>query len=104
MMGYEFATAVNTYMNDRGLEVGNIGKIDSNPDRSKHLETATTKVFGQAVDFVNLRTETYQDDSRIPSMVIKFLVNYIAFLYIILIFSSGFWDSRRRRSPKRYYY
>ncbi|KAI9346722.1 hypothetical protein DFJ73DRAFT_626223 [Zopfochytrium polystomum] len=68
MMGFEFATAVNDYMVRFGLEAAHVSKIDSNPDRSKHLETATTKVFGQLIDFVNLRTESYQEDSRIPSM------------------------------------
>ncbi|KAJ1557011.1 CCA tRNA nucleotidyltransferase, mitochondrial, partial [Nowakowskiella sp. JEL0078] len=64
--GYEFAKAVSEYMVQAGLEVRTIAKIEQNPEKSKHLETATTKVFGQEVDFVNLRTETYQNDSRIP--------------------------------------
>ncbi|KAJ1560487.1 CCA tRNA nucleotidyltransferase, mitochondrial, partial [Cladochytrium tenue] len=68
MMGFEFATHVNEYLVQDGLDAGTVSKIDCNPDRSKHLETATTKVLGQPVDFVNLRTETYQENSRIPSM------------------------------------
>ena len=35
---------------------------------SWHLETATTKILGLDIDFVNLRSETYTDDSRIPQM------------------------------------
>ncbi|KAJ3410782.1 hypothetical protein HDV05_003247 [Chytridiales sp. JEL 0842] len=66
MMGYEFAMGVNQFMREKGLETSHIGKIDVNPDRSKHLETATTKVLGHHVDFVNLRTETYHEHSRIP--------------------------------------
>jgi tRNA nucleotidyltransferase (CCA-adding enzyme) len=69
LMGFEFATAVNEFMKEKGMETSQIGKIDSNPDRSKHLETATTKVFGHHIDFVNLRTETYQEHSRIPTIV-----------------------------------
>lgn len=41
----------------------------SNPEQSKHLETATMRVKGMLVDFVNLRAETYAKDSRIPTMV-----------------------------------
>lgn len=40
--------------------------IEKNPEKSKHLETATTKLYGLFIDFVNLRNEEYTDDSRIP--------------------------------------
>lgn len=49
-------------------DVGNIHKIEKNPEKSKNLETATVKIFGLDVDFVNLRTETYAEDSRNPQM------------------------------------
>ena len=42
--------------------------IQSNPDQSKHLETARMKVNGIWIDLVNLRSETYAQDSRIPTM------------------------------------
>jgi hypothetical protein len=45
-----------------------IGVIQSNPEKSKHLETATVQLGKFSVDFVNLRTETYADDSRIPEV------------------------------------
>lgn len=51
----------------RGAEIGSVGVIKSNPDQSKHLETATVRVLGFEVDFVNLRAEEYTD-SRIPVM------------------------------------
>jgi tRNA nucleotidyltransferase/poly(A) polymerase len=41
--------------------------IEARPDQSKHLETLTIKLFGQEVDFVNLRSESY-GDTRIPEM------------------------------------
>lgn len=41
----------------------------SNPDQSKHLETARMRILNVWVDFVNLRCEEYSDDSRIPTMV-----------------------------------
>ncbi|TGJ85968.1 hypothetical protein E0Z10_g2819 [Xylaria hypoxylon] len=51
-----------------GADVGNLHKIARNPDKSKHLETTTIKLFGLDVDFVNLRKETYSEDSRNPQM------------------------------------
>ncbi|KAI0433648.1 hypothetical protein F5Y09DRAFT_328864 [Xylaria sp. FL1042] len=49
-------------------DIGNLHKIAKNPDKSKHLETTTIKLFGFDVDFVNLRKETYSQDSRNPQM------------------------------------
>ncbi|KAL4883430.1 hypothetical protein BJY04DRAFT_226490 [Aspergillus karnatakaensis] len=43
-------------------------KIDANPEKSKHLETVTTRIFGFDVDLVNLRKESYTADSRTPQM------------------------------------
>ena len=48
--------------------VSRVGIIKANPDQSKHLETATMVIYGQELDFVNLRSETYTDNSRIPDM------------------------------------
>lgn len=44
----------------------------SNPDQSKHLETATMKLYDLWIDFVNLRCEDYSENSRIPTMVNEF--------------------------------
>ncbi|KAI8949654.1 hypothetical protein F4801DRAFT_590930 [Xylaria longipes] len=49
-------------------DIGYLHKIAKNPDKSKHLETTTIKLFGFDVDFVNLRKETYTEDSRNPQM------------------------------------
>lgn len=70
MMGFEFAQYVNNYLQQNGLATRTISKIDSNPAKSKHLETATTKLFDQEIDFCNLRTEVYTEDSRIPAEVV----------------------------------
>ena len=48
--------------------LGRLAKIERNPEKSKHLETATMKVLGFDIDLVNLRKETYTDDSRNPSV------------------------------------
>lgn len=49
-------------------DIGHLHKIARNPDKSKHLETTTIKLFDFDVDFVNLRKETYSQDSRNPQM------------------------------------
>jgi tRNA nucleotidyltransferase (CCA-adding enzyme) len=47
-----------------------MGIIQMNPDKSKHLETVAAKFGTLEVDFVNMRTESYATDSRIPQMEI----------------------------------
>jgi tRNA nucleotidyltransferase/poly(A) polymerase len=69
MSGNTFAQKVNDYLLVLGEEVHTIGVIQSNPDQSKHLETATVKVLGLWIDFVNLRSESYAEDSRIPTKI-----------------------------------
>jgi tRNA nucleotidyltransferase (CCA-adding enzyme) len=76
MMGYDFAVHVNAYLTSKGYETRSIAKIDSNPDKSKHLETATTKLFDQEIDFVNLRNEIYNEDSRIPAQVVSMTTTF----------------------------
>lgn len=43
-------------------------KVDKKPEKSKHLETGTAHIFGLDIDFVNLRGETYTEESRNPQM------------------------------------
>lgn len=47
---------------------GELHKIKANPEKSKHLETITTHMMGLSIDLVNLRKETYAEDSRTPQM------------------------------------
>ncbi|KAK6586911.1 hypothetical protein PZA11_000201 [Diplocarpon coronariae] len=77
MTGHAFSTKMREYLTDKGNQrkhgfgaggLGNLHKISANPEKSKHLETVTTKIYGFDVDFVNLRKETYLDDSRNPQM------------------------------------
>jgi tRNA nucleotidyltransferase (CCA-adding enzyme) len=53
---------------DKSKTVGGLHKIEANPEKSKHLETVTTKILGLDIDLVNLRKETYTDESRNPQM------------------------------------
>ncbi|KAG0330227.1 hypothetical protein BGZ99_007088 [Dissophora globulifera] len=69
MMGYDFAVLVNDYMVSIGQQKRSIAKIATNPEKSKHLETATMVVHGMPLDFVNLRSEVYDNSSRIPSEI-----------------------------------
>lgn len=71
MYGKQFAEFVNRFL-EEVLKVPTrfIAVIQSNPDQSKHLETATMKIFDKPIDLVNLRHETYSTDSRIPHMQI----------------------------------
>jgi tRNA nucleotidyltransferase (CCA-adding enzyme) len=77
MTGFSFTLKMKQYLEEpknmkkHGLEmndVGNLHKIAANPEKSKHLETVTTKMLGFDVDFVNLRKETYDEHSRNPQM------------------------------------
>ena len=59
---------VNEYLQSQGKEIHKTAVIQSNPEQSKHLETARMKVNDMWIDFVNLRSETYAEGSRIPTM------------------------------------
>ncbi|CAM9641777.1 unnamed protein product [Ectocarpus fasciculatus] len=64
--GVAFAEMVNAYLKSQGRDEGKVAVIEANPEQSKHLETARMKIMGVWVDLVNLRTEVYRSDSRIP--------------------------------------
>ncbi|ABN65978.2 predicted protein [Scheffersomyces stipitis CBS 6054] len=70
--GEQFASNLHEYLrvHNPELHLKAIHTIKKNPEKSKHLETCTTKLFGMDIDFVNLRSEEYSDDSRVP--IIKF--------------------------------
>lgn len=73
MTGYDFAQKLLTYINLYKDELDNLQttlhKIDMNPEKSKHLETTTAKLYDYDIDFVNLRSEEYTENSRVPIMV-----------------------------------
>ena len=48
--------------------LGRLAKIEANPEKSKHLETVTTRILNFDIDLVNLRRETYVENSRNPQM------------------------------------
>ncbi|CAJ1967093.1 unnamed protein product [Cylindrotheca closterium] len=69
MLGREFADRLNEYLAKVGEETHSVGVVLKNPEKSKHLETATMKVGTFWIDFVNLRAEEYTQDSRIPDLM-----------------------------------
>jgi tRNA nucleotidyltransferase (CCA-adding enzyme) len=66
--GEEFAESINEYLLIKGYPVLSIAVIQANPDQSKHLQTATFRIFDQSIDCVNLRAESYANESRIPEI------------------------------------
>ena len=77
MTGVGFCEKMQDYLKDEenmkkhsltAKDVGSLHKILANPDKSKHLETANTRLYDFDLDFVNLRKETYSEDSRNPQM------------------------------------
>lgn len=69
MLGREFADYLNEFLSQHGKDTVSVGVVLKNPEKSKHLETATMKVGSFWIDFVNLRAEEYTQDSRIPDMM-----------------------------------
>ena len=67
-MGRDFAEALNAYLVSSGVPASRFGVVSSNPQKSKHLETATMSLEGFMLDFVNLRSESYTESGgRTPS-------------------------------------
>ncbi|KAF5361407.1 hypothetical protein D9758_006232 [Tetrapyrgos nigripes] len=69
VMGLTFAEHLANFAKERDIETGTLAKIAQNPEQSKHLETARLKLLGLNLDFVNLRSEEYASNSRIPTGV-----------------------------------
>lgn len=81
MTGRQFGETLKSFLDRHGSEykieaenlgvkanLGSLHEIMAAPEKSKHLETIATKMFGLELDFVNLRKETYAEDSRNPQM------------------------------------
>lgn len=66
MYGEEFAKLINEKLHPGGQQ--KYGVIKSNSEKSKHLETATLKIHGMMIDLVNLRSEKYTEESRVPTI------------------------------------
>ncbi|KAI6691226.1 hypothetical protein NL676_028054, partial [Syzygium grande] len=69
MLGSTFVDKVTRYLASTGEEAQGLAVIPSNPDQSKHLETARMRLYDIWIDFVNLRSEKYSENSRIPTQM-----------------------------------
>jgi len=69
--GAKFIYFVKDYVSKKQNETNIVGKtyiVDQNIEKSKHLETAAVEIYGEKIEFVNLRSETY-GDTRIPEII-----------------------------------
>ncbi|CAD8120536.1 unnamed protein product [Paramecium sonneborni] len=70
MSGEQFVLKMKEYFESKNIKVSGFGVTRLNPEQSKHLETACIKILDQSIDFVNLRGETYTENSRINQIII----------------------------------
>eukprot|EP00466_Bigelowiella_natans_P003735 jgi/Bigna1/45394/e_gw1.120.24.1 len=69
MMGEQFAELMNEYLVAQGLQSAKVSVIKTNPEKSKHLATATFRYRRRSIDVNHLRlSEEYTQDSRIPEI------------------------------------
>lgn len=73
MMGQPFADAFKDFTQNEGIDSSKVGVIKKNAEQSKHLEPATLRILSHDIDFVNLRSEEYTSESRIPSTIVSSL-------------------------------
>ena len=66
--GTELADLITEFQRSRRMHTSAVGIIHRNPEQSKHLETVTIRLFGLDIDINQLRSETYADGSRIPTV------------------------------------
>ncbi|KAJ7630487.1 hypothetical protein FB45DRAFT_915676 [Roridomyces roridus] len=69
MMGDDFAGHLAAFAKQKNVKTGAIAIFNPNPEQSKHLQTARIPIFGLELDLVNLRSEEYANNSRIPTAV-----------------------------------
>lgn len=72
-MGVAYGEYFQKFAESKNVETGKIVALKVNPDQSKHLETAKFRLLGLELDLVNLRSEEYAEDSRIPTGVVCLL-------------------------------
>ena len=98
-MGVTFAEHFISYVSSKNIVVKDIHTIARNPEQSKHLETARTTVLGIELDFVNLRSEQYAADSRIPTEIVRvsplFLIR-VYWTYLVQTLGTPLEDALRR--------
>lgn len=102
MMGDDFAGHLDAFAKRKNVETGPIAIFNPNPEQSKHLQTARIPIFGLELDLVNLRSEEYANNSRIPTAVVRRLV--LCRLSASAQTRPGFRDAPARCVAERQYY
>ncbi|CAB60249.2 CTP 3'-tRNA nucleotidyltransferase Cca1 [Schizosaccharomyces pombe] len=70
MSGFEFAQHLQSYLAQQHPDwETKVIKIDANPLKSKHLETATARIMGMDIDIVNLRHHDYTNSNSSNKLV-----------------------------------
>jgi len=67
--GAQFVKAIQDYVKNNPEAARFVGKtylVEQDIEKSKHLETAGIDLFGLKIDLVNLRSEQYAEESRVP--------------------------------------
>ncbi|KAH7104706.1 transfer RNA nucleotidyltransferase [Auriculariales sp. MPI-PUGE-AT-0066] len=67
-MGWPFVLEFQKFLQERNIDASHVYKVDQNAEKSKHLEPGGITIFGQKIEFVNLRSEEYAADSRVPTI------------------------------------
>ena len=65
MHGEELAQKISDYLTEQNGKKVSYGVIKANAEKSKHLATAAIKVHGVFIDLVNLRADSYSEQSGI---------------------------------------
>ncbi|RHY31212.1 hypothetical protein DYB32_003673 [Aphanomyces invadans] len=69
MTGEAFVKKIVAFQKACGVPIKGFYIVKKNAEQSKHLECAAIKLLGQELDFVHLRSETYNNpNSRIPTL------------------------------------
>lgn len=69
MSGAAFANLVLQWMKENNIPgAKSVTKVEANPEANKNLETAILPILGTSIDFVQLRKDTYNEDSRNPEI------------------------------------
>jgi len=68
MTGEEFAELIKQYLESEGTTSSRVNVIKTNPEKSKHLATATFRIGPRSIDVNHLRSEEYTTDTRIPTI------------------------------------
>lgn len=66
--GSSFANEIASFQREHNLASRTVSVIKTNPEKSKHIETAQITLFDIPVEFCHLRHDSYATDSRVPSV------------------------------------